>query len=79
MMKILIDGELMVFINFLLKNNSLFKDIEIGTYPLYHSSYETFHLVSEIMDPTFNVIYNLNNYELAKHLQIVDFFHKLLA
>ncbi|XP_038074787.1 N-acetylated-alpha-linked acidic dipeptidase 2-like [Patiria miniata] len=29
-------------------------DYKISSYPLYHSMYETFHLVSEVMDPTFN-------------------------
>ena len=27
----------------------------ISSYPLYHSVYETFHLVNDIMDPTFAV------------------------
>ena len=27
----------------------------ISSYPLYHSVYETFHLVDKIMDPTFAV------------------------
>ena len=29
------------------------QSIGISSYPLYHSMYETFHLVSEIMDPSF--------------------------
>ena len=27
----------------------------ISSYPLYHSAYETFHLVDKIMDPTYAV------------------------
>jgi hypothetical protein len=35
-------------------NNPLFINTEIGTYPLYHTAYDTFKLVSEILDPQFN-------------------------
>ena len=35
------------------KNDPLFKNI-VGSYPLYHTSYETYELVSKYMDPNFN-------------------------
>ena len=37
----------------ILKNDPLFKNI-VGSYPLYHTSYETYELVSKYMDPNFN-------------------------
>lgn len=38
------------------KKNPLFKNIEIGTYPTYHSSYETFNLVDKYLDPGFKTL-----------------------
>lgn len=35
------------------KDNVLFINTELTTYPLYHSGYDTFKLVSEFLDPTF--------------------------
>ena len=42
------------------------KSLGLSSYPLYHSVYETFHLVNEIMDPTF-----------AFHMAIAQFLGEL--
>ena len=38
------------------KKDPLFKNTEIGTYPLYHTSYDNFRLVNDILDKNFTSI-----------------------
>lgn len=56
---------LMSCFHYFLKSDPIYKYVK-GSYPLYHSSYETFKLVNDYIDPGFKVDISNFNFVITK-------------
>lgn len=60
--------------SYFFKSDPLYANIELSSYPTYHTSYETFELIENYLDPKFEVIRFQITRLLHKNRVAINFF-----